>query len=82
MHNWGAREEPQAGTKPQGGSVDVSLGRGGHGGKRSYIRKISEPQPISRAAGDPGEWSSDALMELMHGHSRFIDVFHMGSSLS
>ena len=25
---------------------------------------------MSLVEGDPGEWSSDALMELMHGHSR------------
>lgn len=33
-----------------------------------------EPKAAPGPQGDPGEWSSDALMELMHGHSRMVGV--------
>jgi len=33
-----------------------------------------EPKAGPGQKGDPGEWSSDALMELMHGHSRMVGV--------
>jgi len=32
------------------------------------------PEPPTQVEGDPGEWSSDALVELMNGYSRMVGV--------